>query len=126
MIDIDHFKRVNDNYGHAAGDDVIRIVAARLTATIREVDILGRYGGEEFSMILPETDEDVKVVGERLCHAVSSERIITDAGPLMVHISMGVATMTQNDASLAAVLSRADAALLRAKAQGRNCVVLAT
>jgi diguanylate cyclase (GGDEF)-like protein len=125
MIDIDHFKRVNDNYGHAVGDDVIRIVAARLKDTIREIDIVGRYGGEEFAMILPETDEDVKVVGERLCQAVSSERIMTDAGPLQVHISMGVATLTDRDISLAAVLSRADAALFRAKAQGRNCVVLA-
>jgi len=125
MIDIDHFKRVNDNYGHAVGDAVIRIVAARLSSTVREIDIVGRYGGEEFAMILPETDEDVKVVGERLCEAVSSERIITDAGPLQVHISMGVATLSDRDLSLAAVLSRADAALLRAKAQGRNCVVLA-
>jgi diguanylate cyclase (GGDEF)-like protein len=125
MIDIDHFKRVNDTYGHAAGDDVIRTVAARLTATVREIDIVGRYGGEEFSMILPETDEDVKIVGERLCHAISSERIITDAGPLQIHISVGLATLTDSDVSLAAVLGRADAALFRAKAQGRNCVVQA-
>ncbi|MCZ7575074.1 MAG: diguanylate cyclase [Ardenticatenaceae bacterium] len=124
MLDIDHFKRVNDHHGHTVGDQVLREVARRCHENIREVDILGRYGGEEFIIILPETDAvGASATAERL-RRIAHTAIITDRGPVTVTLSLGVATLNQND-SLHAMLKRADQALYGAKQAGRNrvCVV---
>ncbi len=125
MLDIDHFKQVNDRYGHAAGDDVIRIVAERLSGVIRTMDLLGRYGGEEFALLLPETDEGAEVLGERLREAIEAEPILTCEGEIAITISVGVAIMGDADGDLAAILNRADSALYEAKRAGRNRVAVA-
>ncbi len=125
MLDIDHFKAINDGYGHAAGDDVIREVAGRLADGIREVDILGRYGGEEFALLLPCTGEDAAILAERLRVAIATTAVGTAAGPLAVTVSVGVAVADPADADLGATLARADAALYAAKRAGRNCMRLA-
>lgn len=125
MLDIDHFKQVNDRYGHAAGDDVIRAVAARLQGVIRTMDIIGRYGGEEFALVLPETGETATVLGERLRTAIEDAPISTCEGEISVTISVGHALMDASDKELADTLNRADAALYEAKRQGRNRVVSA-
>jgi diguanylate cyclase (GGDEF)-like protein len=123
VLDIDHFKTVNDTYGHAVGDTVLRDVAARLRAQTRDSDILGRVGGEEFALILPETS-DAAQTAERLRATVASTAIQTDRGPVDTSISVGVAYLRPDD-DLANLLDRADAALYRSKAGGRNQVTIA-
>ncbi len=124
MIDIDHFKQVNDVHGHHAGDQVITAVARRLAHTARTTDLLGRYGGEEFALILPDTRLDgAQVLAERLRVAIADEPIDTDAGPLTVTISIGVAFLTAEQADVETHLANADAALYQAKRAGRNRVV---
>ena len=126
MIDIDHhFKRVNDEYGHPVGDEVIRAVAQRLRLQTRDTDILGRYGGEEFALVFSDVGATAAEFAERLRSTVSSDRIATMAGPLSVTVSIGVAAQHPSDTTVADVLGRADAALYRAKREGRNRVVLA-
>lgn len=123
MFDIDHFKRVNDTYGHGVGDEVLREIARRCESGVREVDILGRYGGEEFVAILPETGlEGAMGVAERLRKAVDRTPIYTSAGPIPVTISAGVAKLDGGSRSLKELLERADAALYEAKDSGRNRV----
>jgi diguanylate cyclase (GGDEF)-like protein len=125
IIDIDHFKQVNDTYGHAAGDDVIREVAARLQGLIRTVDIVGRYGGEEFAFVLPCTGDDAVILAERLRAAVERTPIHTCEGELPISVSIGVAVYDRQDPHLAAMLGRADLALYDAKRLGRNQVQVA-
>jgi diguanylate cyclase (GGDEF)-like protein len=126
MIDIDHFKRVNDVHGHHVGDQVITAVARRLAHTIRTADLLGRYGGEEFALILPDTrSDDAHTLAERLRVAIADRPIDTDAGPLTVTISIGVAYLTAEQTDVETLLANADAALYQAKRAGRNRVVLA-
>ena len=121
MLDLDHFKQVNDTHGHAAGDAVIREVSARIATRLREQDIFGRYGGEEFSILLIEVGaRRAELVANRLCHAIAEAPVDTDAGPLDVTISIGVSELVSTDTSLAQVLARADEALYEAKAGGRN------
>jgi len=126
MLDIDHFKQVNDVHGHHVGDQVIRAVARRLAHGARTTDILGRYGGEEFALILPDTGTDgAAILAERLRAAVADRPIDTDAGPLTVTVSIGVAQQTAEHTDVETLLSVADAALYRAKRAGRNQVVAA-
>jgi len=125
MIDVDHFKRINDEHGHAVGDQVLRELAGRCQRSVRDVDVLGRYGGEEFVVVLPETDLETAAerVAERLRRAVGDEPVKTRHGDLHVTISLGVAEMEQEGgADLAALLDRADAAMYAAKAAGRDRV----
>src|SRR5207302_1280079 len=124
MIDVDRFKEVNDTFGHAVGDDVLRTVAERVRRTLRAVDILGRTGGEEFAVLLPGTvrDSASAVLAERIRRAVGDEPVPTPAGPVRVTISLGVASAGPDCSDLAALLRAADSALYDAKESGRNRV----
>lgn len=123
MIDLDHFKAVNDTYGHATGDDALRALVAACGHTLRQGDILARYGGEEFCVLLPETATTTAVqVAERLRHAVQSLRVEGPEGPFAVTASIGVATWADEENNIEPALSRADHALYEAKRQGRNRV----
>ncbi|WP_269329913.1 diguanylate cyclase [Kineosporia babensis] len=121
MMDIDHFKRVNDTYGHPTGDDVIREVARRLAAQVRTTDVIGRYGGEEFA-VLQQGDDPELELAERLRACVAESPIPTRTGPLEITISVGVAHLGPADADVAALLARADQGLYKAKQDGRNRV----
>lgn len=125
-LDLDHFKAVNDTYGHAAGDVVLKETINRLLLSLRALDLVVRMGGEEFSVIMPETEQKTALsVGERLRAAVASEPYTLPDGTLLpVSASFGIASVNhESDASAKAVLDRADAALYRAKETGRNKVV---
>ncbi len=123
MLDIDHFKRVNDTYGHGVGDQVLQIIARTCQQMLRKTDILGRYGGEEFTVLLPETDvETTGFVAERLRTTLSAHPVNTDAGPVRVTISVGMTAFLPPDDSLKALFRRVDQALYKAKNNGRNQV----
>jgi diguanylate cyclase (GGDEF)-like protein len=122
MVDIDHFKHINDTYGHPVGDEVIRAVAERLRDTRRDSDVLGRYGGEEFALVTPETGPSAADLAERLRQAVAAQPIPTAAGPLPVTISVGLAHLDGGGQDLRQLLTRADRALYQAKQTGRNRV----
>lgn len=121
MVDIDHFKRVNDTYGHPTGDDVIRIVASRLAAEIRATDTLGRYGGEEFALVLPDAGAETDLP-ERLRRAIGEVPIETRSGLLSITISLGLTHLRTDDVDIAGLLARADQGLYEAKRNGRNLV----
>lgn len=125
LFDIDHFKSINDGFGHAVGDDVLKVVADVSRAAIRKTDVLGRIGGEEFLVVCPEsTAEQAAVVAERIRIAI--ERSTFSAMPQRtVTTSVGAAQLVDEE-SLEALIHRADQALYRAKAAGRNRLVLAT
>ena len=123
MLDIDHFKRINDSFGHPVGDLAIKAMVAACAGEIRALDTLGRLGGEEFAILLPDTGlEAALAVAERIRLAVSRIAIATDKGVVAFTTSIGVAQMTEADASVEALLSRADAALYAAKSGGRDRV----
>ncbi len=124
MVDIDHFKRVNDEHGHGVGDEVLQVVAARMSAALREADLLARYGGEEFIILLPDaTPSSATEAAERIRTLFDVVPIQTDAGPLSVTVSVGVALGLEHD--LDDVIERSDQALYEAKESGRNRVVTA-
>ena len=123
MLDIDDFKKANDTYGHAAGDIVLRKIAETCAENLREVDILGRYGGEEFSVILPNTDLEGGVqLGERLRQAIEVVRVTVPRGVINPTISLGIAELTENIPDLLSLIDQADIALYRAKNNGKNQV----
>ncbi len=125
MMDIDHFKTFNDRFGHAVGDRVLSTVAEWARSALRTLDVIGRYGGEEFVALLPETDlAGAALVAERLRQAVGQSHVPSEAGPLSVTISLGVAQLVFGE-GLAGLLNRADEALYQAKEGGRNRVVVA-
>jgi diguanylate cyclase (GGDEF)-like protein len=125
MIDIDHFKRVNDTYGHAVGDQVIKALAETATKGLRPTDILARYGGEEFVITLPDTDAAVaNRVAERLRAALESLTIPVDGAEVRFTVSVGVATFSTG-ISITTAMEHADHALYRAKQNGRNRVEVA-
>ncbi len=126
VIDIDYFKAINDTHGHDAGDDVLRDFALRIKRSIRGIDLACRYGGEEFVVVMPETDMAVAaMVAERLRRRIAAEPFAINAGAktIPVTISIGIAGLRGRDDTAAAMLKRADKALYRAKRDGRNRVV---
>jgi diguanylate cyclase (GGDEF)-like protein len=125
MFDIDHFKKINDTYGHAVGDQILQQLALRCAKTSRATDLLGRYGGEEFIILLTETNlEAAKLIGERLRQSIMSTPFSTDSGELVVTASIGVTESNPAD-TLNTLIERADAALYQAKHAGRNRVAVA-
>ncbi len=124
LVDLDHFKRVNDTHGHSAGDTVLREFAAVLQANVRAVDIVGRYGGEEFMLVLPETDADAAAtMAEKLRRVVAGRQIrIEDGNVLTITMSAGVAGGLGPHLRLDALINDSDAALYSAKALGRDQV----
>ena len=126
MADLDHFKQVNDTYGHIAGDAVLREAASRMHRALRPYDQIGRYGGEEFLMIVPEcTEEAAMIVANRICRCVSSDAIRVPEGMIRITSSLGVTVNHHGLCTDSNMLIRAaDAALYRAKHKGRNRVEL--
>ena len=123
MIDIDLFKQINDTYGHSIGDQVLKELAAICSARIRDNDILCRYGGEEFTLILPGTDLSTgEIIADRLRRAIENTPVETDRGRLNVTASFGVTALGPEHRSLANLVDAADAAMYRAKNLGRNRV----
>jgi two-component system cell cycle response regulator len=127
MFDIDHFKQVNDRYGHPAGDDVLRELAKRALHNVRSVDLVGRLGGEEFVVVMPETNlGGATIVADRLRLAVADDPFVVGNGEkLPVTISVGLAVTGDPEDTLEALLKRVDDALYAAKNGGRNRVVSA-
>jgi diguanylate cyclase (GGDEF)-like protein len=125
LCDVDHFKRINDRFGHEAGDAALRTMAKTLRAALRETDLIGRWGGEEFIAVLVETDAPTaREIAERMRAAVAS--LTFDALAERMTISLGVATQSQIDdvpAAWEALLKDADRHLYRAKREGRDRVV---
>lgn len=124
MIDADHFKSINDNYGHEVGDEVLEALVQVIKSELRSTDILGRIGGEEFAVLLPRTSlTEARRVAERIREQVAKINIHAIPNPLKLTISAGVADARNGVDSLTKLLHEADMALLRAKQAGRNKVV---
>lgn len=124
MCDLDHFKAINDTHGHAAGDEVLKQVAAVARSVLRTADLLGRIGGEEFAVLLPDSDTvSAAIAAERLREAIAKARIPTAEGEITVTVSIGITMLCSEDTLADHPLARADKALYAAKATGRNRVV---
>ncbi len=124
MLDVDHFKTINDRYGHAGGDCALRHLVALLQAGLRNVDRLGRLGGEEFAIMLPATaQEPAERVAQRLLTAVAGTNVPFGDTPIAMTVSIGLAIRRDTDRSIEQIIARADDALYRAKNTGRNRVV---
>ena len=124
MIDIDFFKRVNDTFGHAAGDEVIRAVGAQINDAIRTTDKLARFGGEEFVVMLREIDPlAVYALADRIRRSIADATVDHLSSPIHITVSIGVAILSMADRDMADPIERADRALYRAKTSGRNRVM---
>lgn len=123
MLDIDWFKKINDQFGHAAGDEILKGVAELCQKTLRETDIIGRMGGEEFAVLLAESDMDgALIVSERIRQSVASHAFNFDGQAIQCTVSLGVASVIHGKDNLKIIMKRADAALYDAKKEGRNKV----
>jgi len=123
MIDIDNFKTINDTYGHLAGDKTLRKVADVLKNSIRTYDIAGRYGGEEFLIILPDTDfRETRIFAERIGKNIKTQTVVEPGIAQAVTVSLGIASMTDTDISIDNMIKRADDGLYKAKDSGRDRV----
>ena len=125
LFDLDHFKQINDRYGHPGGDEVLRVVARRLGPLLRAADIIGRFGGEEFAVLLPNTVPDgALVVAERIRAAMKTEPVAFEDWQISFTASIGLARFDPQDTSATELIGRADEALYRAKRDGRDRVCL--
>ena len=123
LIDADNFKRINDDFGHATGDAVLRHLAAGLLATFRAMDVVARLGGEEFVVLLPGCDEEAATaVAQRLCDSIATQAVLVEGAAMRYTVSVGVATMDAAVDGVDALIERADRAMYAAKAAGRNQV----
>lgn len=124
MLDLDFFRRVNEEYGHLGGDEVLRAVAERMRGSLRSYDAVGRYGGEEFLIVLPGCDaKDSAASAERIRQAIAGEPVLHERAQVMVTASFGVTVFDpKNDSGLRQLIARADKALYRAKRKGKNRV----
>lgn len=125
LVDVDHFKRVNDTHGHGAGDEILRSLADRMTGNLRNVDMVARIGGEEFVVVMPDTNLSVagRVAGRLLEKIADRPFKISDDLSIPVTISIGIAMRDDTSDTIETFLARADAALYKAKDQGRNQMV---
>jgi diguanylate cyclase (GGDEF)-like protein len=122
LIDVDHFKRINDDQGHPVGDAVLCGIADRMGENVRRVDVIGRIGGDEFAVCMPSISLlDARALALRLRGAVAGAPLATPAGPVEVTVSLGVACFAQDD-TVDSIYARADAAMYAAKRAGRNRV----
>jgi len=120
MIDLDHFKRINDSWGHQAGDQVLRQFAVLASMTLRKEDVIGRFGGEEFCILLPGVHlDEAQEIGERLRQACEIVTVVFENMHISYTISIGIAQVKENE-SWEAVIQMADRAMYRAKNVGRN------
>jgi diguanylate cyclase (GGDEF)-like protein len=127
MIDLDHFKRINDTLGHLAGDAVLVEIAARMKQVLRQSDHLARFGGEELVALLPDCPtRDATLVAERVRRSIARRPIETAAGAVEVTASIGVAVTADGREALDSLIARADRALYEAKAAGRDRAILAS
>ncbi len=127
MIDVDFFKTINDKYGHMVGDQVLVALGEILTNTSQVSDLPCRFGGEEFCVILPDTDDEQAFVwAERVCRTVRETKIDTRQGPISITVSIGTATLTRGATSIDTALEQADAGCIEAKSRGRDQVVVAS
>ena len=125
LVDVDHFKRVNDSHGHLIGDEVLRALATELRQQVRDSDVVGRFGGEEFTVLLPRTDGDGACrIAERLRSSAGLLSVAAAQASISVTVSIGVAVLGQHGDDLFELLAAADLALYRAKDDGRNLVRL--
>lgn len=125
MFDVDLFKQINDKYGHPVGDQVLTGIVDRCCDVIRHVDVLGRYGGDEFIIMLPETDhERANDIAERIRKSIGDSPVETDAGTVPVTISMGITEATPDTGDLGILLNKVDQALYRSKQAGRNTITV--
>lgn len=124
LVDLDHFKSINDTYGHQAGDDVLREVAERFKHCVRRYDTVGRYGGEEFLIVTPDSSfDDVREIAERVWNTVRSRPFEVDGARLNITVSVGFACIEDSDVSISDVIKRADDSLYRAKTSGRDQII---
>jgi|GEM_PF-1209326 len=122
-IDLDHFKEINDRFGHHTGDDVLKLFVKALNGMLRTSDTMGRLGGEEFAVVLPETGlEAARETAERILHGISQLRLANEQGEVRFTISIGVTEIRENEGNIEEMLKRADVAMYEAKNSGRNCV----
>ena len=123
MVDIDHFKQCNDNFGHLTGDAILREIAKIIKAGVREIDLVGRFGGEEFSVLLPDTDkEDAREAAERIRMSVDQHKFYAYDETIKTEVSIGVAGFPEDSTVAQSLIDKSDQALYRAKQQGRNRV----
>ena len=127
LIDIDNFKNINDRNGHHSGDLVLQSFASTAKKNLRDSDFIGRWGGDEFVLILPKTDIDhAKLIADRLCNDLANLSIDIDNGSLSFSVSIGVSCLSKKVHNVETLLSEADKALYQAKHQGKGCVAIAS